>query len=483
MSSRYQRQKNGTRSYASSAVYEGAQRYLGKLSPSDMLNEGFKKGKARAKKIIKEYGPKSSGGRQGPGRPPGSKNKPKKSKTRYSTTTTSVKKVNAPNKAKVYDREYNMKGSVKVNESGGILTAAATHAVYLNHGTPVQEVLSSFWRAIVKELCRQARYDIKNWSDIPEWTNTVTQVGVNIRILYVNTPSDSSTTVNALTYTPSSGLSFEGIANGLRDYFALNAPAGSQPKELVALHLYSELRNSANTGTHVLLLSQIDAKQVLLQFRIKSTLRLQNRTLAEADAGETTLDRDAITDIDNQPLIGRLYSSPGQWRNFLDVDLRSLTNPTGTGNLFAKKLVCDDTTGICQFESSTNAPSYLKKPPPGYMLGYKADKKCKIMPGQIMTTGSDFTASMSIASFFVRFAPLIGLAPASTLKSTRVNFGTIQGVGFEKMLDSLRSSGSPISLGYQITQSIMCMLTYKKHIASNPIISDSVSSIAYATDK
>lgn len=407
--------------------------------------------------------------------------KPKNVKKRFVFNTTGVPQgiVSAPNKKLHYDKRFNLYGSMKINEFGGVLTANSTNAVYINHGIANEEVVIAFWRAIVKECFRQMKNDIKSWDDVSDFTNTASTTQLQFRFKYTRQPSQNANTVTFLDYTPAASLTYAQLAEAMSDYFRDNSGSGAEPRELIQVQLFGLARNSGDTATYYDSLAIIHCKQVLLEFKYVSNLTIMNRTLAEvATVGEGATTRDATTDINNVPLIGKVYSGATSWRNYIDVDMK--TNAAGN---FAKKLVCDDDTGLMQFESSANGSGVLKKPPPGYILGFKSDKRIIVKPGDIVTNKMVFTCQMSIAKFFVKFQQILGNSSVSTTESCRTEFGHIQGFGLEKMLDTDRSSGSPISLGYQLTQKIGCLIKYKSRTASLPIVNDTSTAISYSTDK
>jgi len=404
---------------------------------------------------------------------------------RFNTTATYVGKTSKLY-PKNYNKYYNLHGSVKINEFGGSVLATATNAVYLCHGIATDEVVQSFWRAIVKELFRQRRDDIKNWSDKIDIGNTSATKQLRIDIRYVNKPSTSADpVVGLLSFEPLPDISYETLSKDLYVFWQTGQGTGSEPKEILSIVMLGQSANVGNTGTYYDVLAKIHMKQVRFSFNIKSSIMVQNRTLAEiSKASEDASERDNALDIENVPLIGRQYSRCKSWRNYLDVDVRTGTEaPGNAGTTFAKKLNADSMTGVIQFESSANASSMLKKPPPGYILGFKSDKKLLIQPGTIISDKWTFNTSLSTASFMLKFQHILGNSAVNTTKSARVDFGFIQGVGLEKLLDSMRSSGSPINLAYQVTQTYKCALIYNKHVASNPIVNDTSNVMSYSTDQ
>lgn len=426
------------------------------------------------------------------GRPAGSKNKPKqvskpaKSKSyKYGGNSTYAGKTKKLTRKTPKNNYFNLRGSVKVNEFGGTLNADSTQAVYLHHGVAQSEVLRSVFRAIIKELFRQARVDIQNWNNTPENTNILPNTRqFYIQLNYVNAPSQAGATVTALPYQPADGATYNDMALAFLNEWLNSQGTGDEAREYIDISMRSIGRNENDTTVLYHSLAYINLKQARFDFDITSSLMLQNRTLAEVSSpGESAADRDNILYVENVPLVGKQYSNVKKWRNFLDVQLRSQFAQNVAGDAFAKRLTANDETGIIQFESSTNAPVHLKKPPAAYVLGYKASKGLKINPGDMIKDKWHFKTHMSMSSILSKFSHYLGHSSSSTTQSNRIDFGFIQGVGLEKMIDTARSSGSQLSLGYQLTQKYACALSLGKRVSSNTIINDTSTPISYTTDE
>lgn len=487
VASRYPKQTLRALSYVPRVIAGAQTAYTGYQTGKQVYNTGKK-----IVQVAQKYIPKKRG------RPLGAKNKSKQQqvlenrslavpknvrtkKYKYRTSGTYMGQLPKLNVKQNFDKRFNLKGSVKINEYGGSLTANSTNALYLAHSVPATELCESVFRAIVKELFRQARRDITNWTDTPDLGQNQT-----ILIRYINNPATNnpSETGSEISYIIPANTIYSDIAKGLFDQWRTTSGAGDQPKELLNAVLYST--NVSPTASQML--GQINLKQVNFVFGFKSTLTVQNRSLSEESSpGEAVAERDDFTNIDNVPLKGKVYSRIKSWRNYLDVSLRTggaNANASSTAVLaFTKKLVADNITGIIQFTSADNAGAHLKKPPPAYVLGFNSEKNIVMNPGEIWTDVLTFDATLGSDTFMRKFQYVMGNAVANPTQSQRIEFGKIQGIGLEKSLDSLRSSGAPLNLAYQLTQKISCMMKLKKRVASNPIINDTTTAIQYLTDK
>lgn len=466
---------------AGKAVYRGGKRLQNTLKSVLRLRGG-------GNPVVKSVAPKR-------GRPKGTKNKTKTNKSgrtkKYNYNTIGLAKGFFPNneEKQVYDKTYNIKGSVKINEFGGTLTANSTNALYLCHSIPSTEICYAWSRAIVKELMRQANRDITNWDEQPYINNRAgTSTVFRITTTFISNPGVNSPAEipSEVVFTPLNSLTYFEIARDYFDQLRAGIGSGDQPKELYNIVMYSIVNSNP---VHYEQVASINLKQAKFRFCVDSMLTVQNRSLAEATTiGEAASERDDITNIDAVPLRGKVYKRPGSWRNYLDVAVKPSQGAGALGSqvstlTWQKKQVADNETGIIQFTSQDNATGHLKKPPPGYVLGFKNDSPIIMNPGEVWNDKFKFECVLSTDTFTRKFNYVIGNSAANTTQSQRVEFGYISGIGLEKMLDSLRSSGAPLNLAYQLTQKIKCLMEYKKRTVSNPIVNDTSSPISSVTDK
>lgn len=403
----------------------------------------------------------------------------------YYTKASSLQKDLAGPKPTIYDKDFNMKGSVKINENGGTITTNGTGTVYLHHGVASQEFIRSIWRAVIKRIFVKQGCDIRNWNDTPNQAGS----GLGVDVHYFPDPSQNINNRFKVSYTfPNSPYSV--IADGLMNYVRDNTVYGGDEiiAEFDSIYVYNVVRDSAGTGTAVLPVDIIDLKQVLFDIKVKSDLCVMNRTLAEPNGEEADQDRDDITNIDVVPLKGKVYSGCSTWRNYIELNTRTLSESAGGDNIFAKKLVADPQTGLCQWTSdptvAANNGQLLGIPARGYVLGYKADKSVYIQPGGMSKNSFTFITRMSFNKIVGLFPQHFSMVSTNTrVEGMRRKFGFIQGYGLEKYLDANRSAGSPINVAYQIKQTYCASLLFAKKIASNPIQYVASTPISYTTDK
>lgn len=393
-----------------------------------------------------------------------------------------------PNTPMKYDKEYNKKGSVKYNEFGGEIEGNGTSTVYLNHTIAQKEFINSVYRAIIKWAYRWRGDDIRNWNEAPSSSGLQTSMS----IYYYNQGSQNTNNRQFIVFNlPTVSRTYAQIAQDLEVFVRNNTvvPLLEDRLEFDSIYLFNRLRNGANTGEVEVPVCILDLKNTTFDVKIKSELRVINRTLAEPNAGDTHQDRDDITNIDIVPLKGKVYSNCGSWRNYIELNTRALQS-TGIpiDFNFNKKLVGDPDTGIVQWvsspTSSSNNGELLSVPPRAYLLGYKSESKVFIKPGDMSKNTFIFTTKMSFNKIVNEFASFFTVQNLNeNVKGMRRSFGFIQGYALEKYLDANRASGSNIQLGYQLKQTYACALNVPKKYASNPILNITQTPISYGTDK
>lgn len=410
-----------------------------------------------------------------------------KKKRLYYTRASEVKKDSAGPNPTFYDKEYNMKGSVKINEHGGSISSNGTGSIYIHHAVASTEVIRSVYRAIIKRIFIKRGIDIRNWDEIPSGSGS----GLTCTIYYYATPSQNSNARLSMTWAVPTNQAFSTLADSLMNFVRNNTSINVQEIniEFDSIYVANTLRNSTDTGSVDVPIDMIDLKNMNFDIKVKSELVVMNRTLAEPNAGDTTQDRDDTTNIDVVPLKGKVYSGCDSWRNFIDLQTRAQAAAAYSLDFdFAKKLVADPVTGLIQWVSQPgivgNNGQLLGVPPKGYILGYKADKGVFIRPGGISKNTFTFVTTMSFNKIVHLFPQHFTVVSTnSNVEGMRRKFGFIQGYGLEKYLDANRAAGAEINIAYQIKQTYCCLQRHAKRVPSNPIQFISQTPINYVTDK
>jgi hypothetical protein len=436
---------------------------------------GIARGINKGKKIVKWIKKNNGGGKK----PPSSSSKGSQAKRSRPRNVSGVyqgkikPRQSSDNKLKF----YNKRGIVHTIENGGILSAVGTGAVYPVHGLASKEVLRSAFCAIVKEIARQRKTDVRNWTDLVTFNDNANNFCT--QMLYINnpgvTPRAAPTTLTYVLPSGGSNVSWRQFAINLLEYFQDNSGAGAQPKEMIQIQCFGLADNGA---TQIgIPLATIHCNNVKFQFHVKSEITIQNRTLGDTADG----DQDDSDDVEAQPLVGKLYTGTKQWQNYVELQNQGLS----AGNQGAKSTVCHKETGIALFQSGgalTEYPDTMTKIPPAWMLGFKKGGKFTLNPGEVKKTSFVFNATISLTKLFQIYSHDLGNSSANTT-SFKSAFGFVQMLGLEKSVDVQRNSGSNVRVGYQLDGVYACALKYKKAVPSNPSMSVNINPVNYSTDK
>lgn len=343
---------------------------------------------------------------------------------------------------------YQRHGTTYRQESGGTVTD--NDSIYIGHSTCAHDVVRrSVCRALVKQIWTRAGYDIGSFEALPAVGNVT---GVAMQFTYRANP-DATTQMALSSIIDCSGLTYEQMAAALEAEFEATH-LSSKPFEYGNLILY----NPGNTAFHTE--AQIDLRQVLLYFKIKSVLKVQNTTLANNI--ETDDSKDEISDIENNPLQGGIYSNAGGWSN-------ALLYKDGRGGSAGTLPICvaDATTGKLEFTSTAVPSSELKKPPlKSWQFGCSRYGKVVLEPGAIKYSNLNFTAQMNFNTFMEKFADSF-FNPSVDYK---IAFGNVALIGLEKSLSSRQASASQVRVSYQIDNTVKVASVVRRKPATNEII-------------
>lgn len=335
-------------------------------------------------------------------------------------------------------------GSSKTVENGGTYTVGGQETMYIGHGPAVAEVWDAALRAVMKELMKQAKLHIDHWDEAVEFPPVVD----SLKILYtfIANPAVSSATVDG-TISIVSPDTYQDVNTKLKNAIAASIGA-SYGAEFVYFRLYQTDAASADSTQ----LAKINVKDFMLRYEFKSYMRLQNQTLANTLSD----DLDAMN-VANNPIIGKLYEGTMRLNGFR----WSTSRPLPMANTF----IADKASGIIKAKSSTDVTTILAKPPPGWWFGTKKVRTVKENPGAVFENRIYTKQSISFNRLVQELQTFVNDATHQLMK-----FGQCSMFGLEKMLDSGRSTGEDIKIGYELAQTYNCAGKYTERVKSAPII-------------
>lgn len=319
-----------------------------------------------------------------------------------------------------------------VREVGGTVTG--TNCVYIGHITrPVEQVLRAMWAAVVKELLTHAGVDVVEWETvIPMNADMYLEVSYQLK-------GDGALFQSKPFYRTAGSHTFSEIV------LAFLSPTGNLPGTTTCPWMVSsnESRDFAfqsiafvigGAATNALKPAKLNMNQLMTNWVIKSTLKMQNRTVTTAEDNE-------VTDVDNVPLNGKSYMGKG------------------TGASYDKKdanFCCygDSTNGVITPGTST-ITSTQEPPEPWHFAKVFKYGKVRFDPGVMKTSSITDTTSYS----FDRLMNMI--VPWSTNYNYPVrNLGQYRFVALERMIHN--ESSTTLAVAFEHNLNMICKAKFKR---------------------
>jgi len=352
---------------------------------------------------------------------------------------------------------FEKKGVVFVQENRG--TVGDSNCVYLGHSIATSQVVLAVARAIIRALFQQCGQDIQDFGGGPGFSGTST---ITIYYKYYKdvTNSGSWTTITM----PFTSGSYDNMATTLITNWVANMtdPTPTVEGPWMAMK-FLEFGMYTSSGATQVNQSKITATQLKVDFDFASYLCMQNQTLA---AAAEDINDELVTNVENNPLKGRLYRSKNMSNGFI-VKYKPNTSSSTYNNLVANRV-----TGVIAATYTNIADDMYAKPPDPFYFDSTHAVGTRLNPGDVKRDKIKYRNSMTLDKFMSIFANSIwrnSNAPVGTpWFDTWVNYGLAHMVAFEKLIDS-GSSEQNIRLGYELTQYYKCKITYKQSVVA-PII-------------
>lgn len=292
------------------------------------------------------------------------------------------------------------KGVYKTVEKGAVVSCAAGSQTYfVGHTTGIyEEVIGAVCRAIFKALFDKAGVPIKNFSDSFSWP--VTNDRIDLRY---QTAQDAAISTSTYSYPG-------GTIEAWLDLFV--ADVLTQTNDDFKMYDITFIpTNPAATSNGIVPYTQMNLQNAKIQFDIKSTLKIQNRSQGVSAAGDENA-------LDNVPLYGRGYSGWGTGTEYARIPT-SATTP-----FYAAR-----TTGMI-FNTGTANNGTLEPPFAQLFRRAKREGKIHLDPGQIKTSVLTYRATKNLTWLCNQFNFL------STDTYPGFKFGNWRMFALEKMLNA-----------------------------------------------
>lgn len=356
-----------------------------------------------------------------------------KKKSRGARTVKIVKRRTSAKKTKKTKKKRTNYNSIYVTEKGGI--QADPSAVYIGHGLANTEFIKAICRTIVHILYKKAGVDFNDFRDIPE--NNVTDAVFFVlrsRLRLTQTVYDETTIQPALS------SSFGTMADNLTTQFLATLDNTREPFDIKLTTLNTDEDQTIATMLF---------KEVTFHFKVVSTLKLQNTTIAAS----TGTDNDLNSHVSANPLVGKLYT-----RNSSGFDPR-FRIPGAVTN-YKHFLV---NAGLIQANSTFSANVGTKKPPPGSFFGAKAVAKMW-EPGQITVDKMQWEYHGTYDKILQQFGNVLTTSVVSNNKMAHSRM-----YGMEKLVDT-RTNEPNITVGFELVQEFYSGGTLHKIRFKNPFL-------------
>lgn len=295
---------------------------------------------------------------------------------------------------KVSFKYANIKGyqaNIEVNT-----TDSSANCQYVAYGTPASLIFQSAIRSIWKSTLLKAGLSLKAWTDKVDTANQVALRWTIQAFRFVGDVSGGDTPVEAIVVidpADSHLLICSKMEKTVNDWYK----TGTSSLDLARPHLLQsrlESYQDASASTATVIMSKVQLDQQTFNFRCRSKIKMQNRTLS-AGTGDNTEGTDVV---DRVPLTMKVYRS-AKWR---DGCVPFIPENPGSRQSFKLNHLGLITRDASSFQTdSVNNP--YRKPVPGFFLGAKKTARYTVQPGQIVADEMYFQCSMKLNTFMQKF--------------------------------------------------------------------------------
>lgn len=310
-------------------------------------------------------------------------------------------------------------------------------AGYLGHATTaLAEMAILMWMAIMKALF------LKSGKTVPSPTEGIDGILAedvwNVSYTLYNGEKTEVEVISA-ALAGNTLLAIAGyMADDARPWNGVNYQAATQ------VHFrdieYKPAINIATTPTTILTRSAATTLTLWnssVEYFIKSELKMQNRTIAEAGDDE-------VTRVDRVPIYAKIYEGKGNGPlGYLRDDGSSTKNMNWIG---------DSSNGVIKNSSD----AFTREPPSKKELKAKNGKRVTFDPGDIQTSILTTRFKVPMSKFFNKIGPVVSKPDGTNVTIyPRSSFGEYRLFGFDKMIETLGKNDAdrqPITIAYEVNR-------------------------------
>lgn len=343
-------------------------------------------------------------------------------------------------------------GVVSKFEYGSVKTDAVNQVAYLAQSTcPMDIIIANALAAMLKKLLAQDNITIKNWDDTfvsPQ--NYTSQIYLNYKVR-------DGAAIQTFTYSFNNLTTFKNMV----DAFSVHVQ-GLIGNNSVDQYLSIKLVDTfTGIPTGILVRAVMDLTGSKVEFDIKSTLKIQNRTVNSDGNNEAD-------DVDNVPIYGKYFDYKTNGTVFQDYS-------TATG---ASAIVTHPVYGVLSTAAptTTGTKMYTEIPLQTQLAGCKKSGKSHLDPGEIKT-------SVLRDKFTISFAKLIKIYQGKVSSVAGPNYtqywlGKSRLFAWEKMINAVAMSATTqFNLAYEHQIDIGSTFYYTKQLITAPRTEQSTASL------
>lgn len=352
------------------------------------------------------------------------------------------------------DASFYKHGSVFTQQNN--YTTTNNEIALVGHGFGPACIMQNVFEALVLLVFRKAGYTVKSAMDRIAG-EVATAHAVSHGDVKIYHKDDNGLMVRD-DFAIGLNQTFSELANTITIYYLANMTpvAGAYTTE-TTWHRLELVHSGVNSPA-----ATIDLTNLILDMKLSSVLRMQNRTKAAKEAGDTSVDVDySVDDIYNNPVVGRSYifnGSGGKWRVARgDGSHRSQVVVLG------QKGVVDPSAYPGTLLNNQTYHLQLTRPPmPNMFQNLIASKRVSLDPGEIKTARITYAKTMTFQRFYTRildFAQRVALG-ANRDNAIFNNLGRSQFFAFERKITV--GTEPNVTIGCEVSQVFKCKAYFRK---------------------
>jgi hypothetical protein len=367
----------------------------------------------------------------------GKKNIVKVSKVKRTKRTRKVRRVR---KSRKYGGIKRYGGVSLCRETGSFVTDK--NCVYVQHSSlNVNDTLLILCQAIVQELFKTIN-PIVNFEDL---VITGTNQQFKLFLTYYESPSSTSMSTFATVLTISSTTKFVDVVAALQTYIqSIYISLEYTDAQLEEVRLISPVVQATGGAPVDFVREVVRLRGAYVNINGTSTLKLQNRT-------QSTLGTES-DEVDNTPLVGRVYIASGNQMQYIDRARNSL-----------QYFICAN--GAYTYSGGLDTTKVLNEPPAASMFSNcKKSMPVTLKPGEVKSATISYKRKMSIKDLMREI-----FKSNNPTNIPIFNIGNTQLFAFEKMLETLPdASRSLLNVGFEANQVVHALLTQGMRYSTVP---------------